>query len=120
MSSEGYGHTTGAYGGYGENLTGYGDPWSVLGAYVLLPAGAVVPDDGGILVTLGGTFTEGQPYGVTIDGIACRAGVPGRGGDCYPLAGGASLRFVLPPLSVGAHSVVIGGPGGSPRRSPGP
>jgi len=112
-TSSGYGHKTGAYGGYGVNLTGYGDPYHVTGSMVEQPAGGVVPDDGGVIVKLSGGFPVLGPYTVTIGGKICRAGVPGRAGNCYTNSAKTRLQFVQPHLAPGTYDIALSWPGGS-------
>lgn len=109
--SDGYGHDTGAFGGYGENVTGYGDPFDVLGAFVSAPDAC--PDDGGVLVTLGGSYASEGPYRVEVGGKVARAGVPGQSWRCYPGRNFDSLRFVCPPLAPGTYPIDLSWPGGS-------
>lgn len=112
MSSEGFGHPTGAYGGFGDNLLGFGDPLRVAGAAVVVPAHGIVPDDGGVLVTLVGLFPDSS-YRATVGGEPAHSGVVGQGYDLLPQAGGRQLRFVQPPLPVGARDLTLASVGGS-------
>ena len=111
--SEGFSHPVGTYGGWGDNDTGYGDPYHVTGAHVLQPADGVVPDDGGVVVRLAGTFATTGPYTVTLGGKICRSGVAGRAAACSTTAARTTLDFVCPRLAPGAKELVLTWAGGS-------
>jgi len=99
--------------GYGDDFgfseTGYGDP-VVASGVVQSPAGGLVPDDGGVVVTLDGVWPAGA-YRVTVGGL--QAFPPdAEGFDCRPV--GDALSFVVPGgLPLGAATVVVSGPGGA-------
>jgi len=111
--SDGYGHPTGAFGGYGINITGYGDPFGVLGAYVSSPSSGMVPDDGGVIVTITGVFPSAGPYAVEVGGKACRSGVMSGAGRCYPNEARTELCFVMPPLAPAVYLIDLSWPGGT-------
>lgn len=98
--------------------TGFGSP-SYLTGVTLPAAAAVVPDDGGTIVELVGTFTTYPgPYVVTLfDGPdatdhVCYGAVMGQGYTCWADVARTRLPFVTPPLEVGTYSVRVVGEGG--------
>jgi len=111
--SAGVGHLVGTYGGWGDNDTGYGDPFHVTGAYVLSPADGRIPDDGGAVVRLAGAFATAGPYTVTLGGKTCRSGVAGRASACFTNTARTTLAFVAPRLAPGDHDLVLEWAGGS-------
>lgn len=75
---------------YGETLSGHGDPELTMAT---VEGAGVVADDGGQVVTLGGSFPR-KTYAIQVNGEACYGGQSGEGSRCHPE--GDALRFVVP------------------------
>lgn len=106
---------------FGTHPIGYGDPFVSPWQALADPADGVVPDDGGVTVTIAGAFSVGIRHEAWVSygsgWLACYSGVSGQGAGCYPAADG-SLAFVVPGgLALGAHSVKIRWPGGSVEKT---
>ena len=100
---------------FGTHPIGFGDPFISPWQNVAIPADGIVPDDGGVKVTVAGAFDLELRHEVWISAGSgwrrCYSGVSGQGWDCYPAADG-SLSFVVPGgLALGAHSLRIRWPG---------
>jgi len=105
-----------------EADSGYGEvSVAAIGAYVWDPAGAVISDEGGHIITIRGAFALGGPYHARLvaqDGTLyplsadCWTVVPGSPADIYTDHTRESLRFVSPPAPAGLYDVRLRfGPG---------
>jgi hypothetical protein len=106
---------------FGTHPVGFGDPFISPWQAVADPADGVVPDDGGVKVTVAGGFGAGVRHEVWVSAGSgwrrCYSGVSGQGWGCYPAADG-SLAFVVPGgLLLGAHDVRIRWPGHTITRT---
>lgn len=95
---------------YGYSETGYGDPVVAAGT-LFAPADGIVPDDGGVVVTLVGSW-DAPPYTVTVGGVQAFP-YDREGFGVVPSAAGDRLAFVVPGgLPLGAADVVVRGADG--------
>lgn len=102
--------------GWGIGAWG-GVPWG-LGAAALVADPALVPDEGGIVLTIYGIFTPNVRAVVEIDGancplpkglggIAATGDPPGTGHWPVTSSDGMSLRCVCPQLIIGWHGITV-------------
>ena len=101
---------------FGSHPIGFGDPFASPWRGVADPPGGVVPDDGGVRVTVAGDFKAGARHEVWVsvgsDWRRCYSGVSGQGWGVVPAADG-SVTFVVPGgLALGPHNVRVKWPGG--------
>lgn len=95
---------------FGEHPIGLGDHF--VRSFRSVPApGREVPDDGGVKITLDGTYPTANRYRVRVGQgghwTACYSGISGAPGACAPATDG-SLSFILPGgLALGSWDVDV-------------
>lgn len=122
MASAGYGSpsTIALDAGYGSLSSialdaGYGSPSAALALIPSVVSERTLPDIGGSIVTLQGTWSDGPYYIRLVDADAnvypsvgyCWSGVPGNGPACYPQANGVNLTFVTPAVTPAVFTVRV-------------
>lgn len=122
MALSGYGSpsTIGLDAGYGSPSfialdAGYGSPSMALALIPSVVSETTLPDIGGDIVTLQGTWGAGPYYVRLVDSDGnvypsvgyCWSGVPGNGPACYPQTNGANLTFVTPAVTPAVFTVRV-------------
>ncbi len=122
MALSGYGSpsTIGLDAGYGSPSSialdaGYGSPSMALALIPSVVSETTLPDIGGDIVTLQGTWGAGPYYIRLVDSDGnvypsvgyCWSGVPGNGPACYPQTNGVNLTFVTPAVTPAVFTVRV-------------
>lgn len=97
---------TGWGGLYGTHPLGWGEPGRL--SAPTIDGDGVVPDDGGVVLTLRGAFAPGRDYTVTVGGITAHSSVMGQADHCRSTDGTTLPCLVPGGLAPGPHDVVVG------------